>query len=154
MSTALDEAGRFAVDVWRTLTWRVMLYTLLAGLVMEMSATIGRIGRPDVPQTMVLAGLVISLTSAFCIMLAVLIANQAIERGTRPWPTYLFALLAGTVLAVWLQDEIREVFGLYTRIDRPGVPAAVRDTVMVYFGLGALINGFIYSCCCTSITDA
>jgi hypothetical protein len=143
VSAALDAAARFATDVWRTLTWRTLLYTGLAGLLLGLPHIVSRFVLGNA-RDMSVAGLVITMTGAFCIMLAVLIADQAIERGTRPWPTYVLALLAGAVLAGWLQDAIRRPFGLYTFIDRPGVSAAVRDTQMVYNGLSMFLYGFMF----------
>lgn len=143
MSAALDAATRFAADVWRTLTWRTLLYTVLAGLLLGLPFVVSRFVYENA-RGMPLPGLVITMTGAFCIMLAILIADQAIERGTRPWPTYLLALLAGAVLAGWLQDAIREVFGLYTKIDRPGVSAAVRNTQMAYNGISMFLYGFMF----------
>jgi hypothetical protein len=144
MNNFLHAARRFAVDVHRSVTWRVLLYTALAGLLMELPHHIGRMDKQDLPATMAQAGLVISLSSAFCIMFAVLVANQAIARGTRPWPTYLLALMAAALLTGWLETAIRDLFDLHTRIDQPGVSDAVRNTQMAYIALNTFLSGFMF----------
>lgn len=57
------------------------------------------------------ASLMIDLLIIACVMLAVLVADEAVSRGARRWTSYLAAVAAGCVLATWAQWELHLLFG-------------------------------------------
>jgi hypothetical protein len=87
---------------------------------------------------------VIEETMAFSILLAVLIADQAVVRGARQFRAYALAILVASVFSAVAQFQIRGWFGFHTNTDRPGVAAAVRRTQMVYAGCDTLTYGALF----------
>jgi len=87
--------------------------------------------------------LVESLVIAFVVM-AVVIADEAVSRGARRWPTYLAAVFVACALAAWAQWELVAALGWDL-----GMPPAVRPTqpLLVFFG------AFLYStlACCVYV---
>ena len=81
---------------------------------------------------------------ACSILLAVLIADQAVARGTRQFRSYALAILLASVFAAVTQFQIRGWLGLHTLADQPGVNAAVRRTQMVYVGCDTLTYGVLF----------
>jgi sensor histidine kinase YesM len=75
------------------------------------------------------------------VMLGVLIADEAVSRGARRWPTYLAAVFAACVLAAWTQWQLVAVLGWDL-----GMPAAIRPTQPLLIFFGAFLYGTL-ACC-------
>ena len=56
------------------------------------------------------ASLLIESLVIASVMLAVLVADEAVSRGARRWTSYLFAVAAGCLLAAWAQWELHLLF--------------------------------------------
>jgi hypothetical protein len=134
---------RFSRDVLRTFTWQKLLLAQLLAGALEMFALLILVNR-FAPPTFGWSRLVIEETIAFSILLAVLIADQAVARGARQFRTYALAIVAASVFSAVAQFEIRGWFGLHTFADRPGVDAAVRRTQMIYAGCDTLTYGVLF----------
>ena len=136
-------ATLFVRDVLRAFTWqKVLIAQLLAGAI-DLLNVIMRFGRAG-PPTFTWSRVVIAETMAFSILLAVLIAEQAVARGARAFRTYTIAILAASVLSTLVQYEIRTALGLQTVTDQPGVAASVRKTQLIYAGCDAFTYGVLF----------
>jgi hypothetical protein len=140
-------ARGFVRDVLRAFTWqKVLVAQLLAGG-LDLIVVLMRVGRVASPPTFTWSRFVIAETMAFSILMAVLIAEQAVARGARAFRSYTIAILVASVFSTVVQYEIRTALGFETSTDRPGVAAAVRKTQMVYAGCDALTYGVIFIVC-------
>lgn len=135
---------RFVRDVLRTFTWQKFLLAQLLALILDMFAVVILVRQLTAPPTFGWSRLVIEETMAFSILMAVLIADQAVARGARQFRAYALAIVAASVFSAVTQFEIRGWLGLQTFADQPGVDAAVRRTQMVYAGCDTLTYGVIF----------
>jgi hypothetical protein len=74
----------------------------------------------------------------------VLIADQAVARGTRPFRSYALAILIASVFSTVVQHEIRGWLGVYTIADQPGSAPALRYAQMIYAGCDTLTYGVLF----------
>jgi hypothetical protein len=87
---------------------------------------------------------VIEETMAFCIVLAVLAADEAVARGARPFRAYACAILLASLTATVVQFQVRHWWGMYTNGDQPGRPMSERRMQMVYAGSDAMTYGALF----------
>jgi hypothetical protein len=140
----IDAALDFGRDVLRTFTWQKLLLAQLLAAMLDMFAVVLFVNPFTTPPTFTWSRLVIEETIAFSILLAVLMADQAVARGARQFRAYALAIVLASVFAAVAQFEIRGWLGLYTNADRPGVNAAVRRTQMVYVACDTLTYGVLF----------
>jgi hypothetical protein len=140
----IGAALRFSRDVLRTFTWQKLLLAQLLAGALDMFALVILVNQFTTPPTFGWSRLVIEETMAFSILIAVLIADQAVARGAQQFRAYALAIVAASVFSGAAQFEIRGWFGLHTLADRPGVTTAVRRTQMVYAGCDTLTYGVLF----------
>lgn len=140
----IDAAVNFTRDVLRAFTWQKLLLAQLLAAALDLQIVLMRVGRVAPPPTFTWSRFVIAETMAFSILLAVLIAEQAVARGARPFRTYAIAILTASVFSTILQYEIRTALGFETSTDRTGVAAQVRKTQMIYAGCDTLVYGVLF----------
>jgi hypothetical protein len=125
--------------VLASVTWRSTATALCLGLTLDFLRWTQ--GQGVAPRNFVFSGLVITTLGSLLVMLGALAANEAVRRGTRARFAYSLALLAasfGTAVGQWY---IRGWFHFYTAMDQPGVPLAVRRTMIIYVAVDVLIFG-------------
>jgi hypothetical protein len=128
----MGAAGRFVRDVLRSLTWRKVLLSQVLYLFLDVLGA--AFVTPSSPSSFVWSRMVIGELQALSILLAIVIAEQAVVRGARPLRAYVLAILAASVFAGSAQFQIRHWLGIYTNVDQPGRPMSVRRTQMVVAG--------------------
>src|SRR5262249_8433125 len=102
----------FGRDVLRTLTWQKVLLAQLLVAMLDVFAVLLFVYQHSAPPTFVWSRLVIEETMAFSILFAVLIVDQAVARGTRPFRTYALSILIASVLATVTQHHLRHWLGI------------------------------------------
>jgi hypothetical protein len=134
----------FVADVWRAFTWRHLLLMQLLLVAIDVIALLSFVlpFRPSV-ALIVPSRFVIEETMAVSIVMAVLVADQAIARGVRRFRAYAVAILIASILAGVTQYEIRSWLGLYTRADQPGRDITQRRMQMVYVFSDTLTYGVL-----------
>jgi hypothetical protein len=130
----------FVRAVARSITWRRVLIAWLLGFVNLLLGSIESIGT-DVPSTFAASGLVITNLGALLVLLAALSADEAIQRGVRPWLAVVVPLVMASVSTAIGQWYIRGWLHLYSGINRPGVPIEVQRTMMIYVACDTLMFG-------------
>ncbi|MEO8467315.1 MAG: hypothetical protein ABI640_18475 [Gammaproteobacteria bacterium] len=135
----------FGRDVLRTFTWQKVLLAQLLAAMLDVFALLLFVYPSSPPPTFVWSRLVIEETMAFSILLAVLIADQAVARGTRPFRTYALAILVASVFSTVAQHEIRARLGIYTNADQPGASPARSRGQMIYAGGDTLTYGVLFT---------
>jgi hypothetical protein len=126
--------------VARSVTWRRVLTAWLLGFVNFLVGSIESIGT-DPPSTFAASGLVITNLGALLVLLAALSADEAIQRGVRPWLAVVVPLVMASVFTALGQWYIRGWFHFYSGINRPGVPIEVQRTMMIYVACDTLMFG-------------
>jgi hypothetical protein len=134
----------FGRDVLRTFTWQKLLLAQLLVVMLDIFALLLFVYQQTAPPTFVWSRIVIEETMAFSILFAVLIADQAVARGTRPFRSYALAILIASVFSTVAQHEIRGWLGVYTLADQPGSAPAVRYAQMIYAGCDTLTYGVLF----------
>jgi hypothetical protein len=135
---------KFGYDVLRSFTWQKLLLSQLLALLFDVFGVLLFVYKHDNPPSFVWSRIVIEETMAFCILFAVLIADQAVARGTRPFRTYALAILTASVLSTVVQHEVRGWLGIYTLADQPGNDPALRYAQMIYAGCDTLTYGVLF----------
>jgi hypothetical protein len=134
----------FGRDVLRTFTWQKVLLAQLLALMLDVFAVLLFVYQLTTPPSFVWSRLVIEETMAFSILFAVLIADQAVARGTRPFWTYALAIVIASVLSTIAQHEIRGWLRIYTVADQPGADPAGSLAQMIYAGGDTLTYGVLF----------
>jgi hypothetical protein len=134
----------FAHDVLREFTWQKVLLAQLLAVMLDVFALLLFVYRSAAPPTFVWSRLVIEETMAFSILFAVLIADQAVARGTRIFRTYALAILVAAVFSTVVQHAIRGWLGIYTSADQPGSSPAGARTQMIYAAGDTLTYGVLF----------
>ena len=135
--------ARFVLDVLRALTWRRVLLAQLLALALEAIATrVFMVSQG--PASYLWSRIVIEETIAFSILVTTLAAEQAVARGARKFPAYAWAIVTASIFAAGAQFLIRRGLGLYTIVDQPGVPDAVRLTQMIVVACDTLTYGVMF----------
>jgi hypothetical protein len=132
------------MDVLRSFTWQKLLLVQLLAVTLDVVVILINVTRTAAPPSFTWSRVIIAETMAFSMLLALLIADQLVARGARQFRAYALAIVAASALAGYAQFEIRNAFGVYTRLDRPGVEAAVRRTQMIYAACDTLTYGVIF----------
>jgi len=140
----VNAALTFGRDVLRSFTWQKLLLAQLLAAALDLFAVVLFVNQYTTPPTFAWSRVVIEETIAFSILLAVLIADQAVARGARQFRAYALAILLASVFAAVAQFQIRGWLGVHTNADRPGVDPAVRRTQMVYVGCDTLTYGVLF----------
>jgi hypothetical protein len=140
MRAALD----FGRDVLRTFTWQKVLLAQLLVAMFDMFALLLFVYQFATPPTFVWSRLVIEETMAFCILLAVLIADQAVVRGAPRFRAYSLAILTASVFSTVMQHQIRGWLGVYTIADQPGSDPAGSLSQMIYAAGDTLTYGVLF----------
>jgi hypothetical protein len=144
--SAVAPARRFARDVLASLTWRKLLLSQLLALTLELIAELVFVlPAATRPASFSWSRIVVDETMALSILMAVVIADQAVARGCRPLRTYALSVLAASIVAAVSQFQIRAWLGVHTLADRPGVDVAVRRTQMIYVFSDALTYGGLFT---------
>ena len=134
----------FGRDVLRTFTWqKVLLAQLLVGM-LDVFALLLFVYQFTTPPTFAWSRLVIEETMAFCILLAVLIADQAVARGAPRFRAYSLAIMIASVFSTVAQHQIRGWLGVYTIADQPGSDPAGSLSQMIYAGCDTLTYGVLF----------
>ena len=101
----------FARAVGRRITWKKLLVTIgIVLAIVEFHALTFRANEPTALRFPSLAEFVIPFSCGFCILFAVLSADEAVARGARRLYAYLFAVAAGAIAGGMLQEVIRAFF--------------------------------------------
>jgi hypothetical protein len=135
----------FGRDVLRTFTWQKLLLAQLLVAMLDVFAVLLFVYQYTTPPTFVWSRLVIEETMAFSILLAVLIADQAVARGTHPFRTYALAILIASVFSTVAQHQIRGWLGVYTIADQPGSDPSGSLSQMIYAGCDTLTYGVLFT---------
>lgn len=146
----IDRAGLIR-SVWRRLSWRAVLVALAASFGLNEVREIGQTfhARPNdqwVPPEMWLSGTVIVVTCALCILVAVLAADEVVDRGAPRLRSYATAVLVGAAVAGGLQYLIRLPLGLRTMVSVEESLIRVTQPVLVFCDF-AILGGlatFVY----------
>jgi hypothetical protein len=94
---------------------------------------------PDtVPPEYVLSLLFIQALCTALLMAAVLLADAAVDAGTRRFPAYAVAVTVSVGIAAWLQWVLRPLLGLRVMVDMPGVTydEAVTQPLVLWLEMG------------------
>ncbi len=140
----MSDALGFGRDVLRTFTWQKLLLAQLLAGALDVFAVLLFVYQFTTPPSFSWSRLVIEETMAFSILLAVLIADQAVARGARPFRSYALAILIASVFSGIAQFQIRGWLGFYTIADQPGVDIAIRHAQMIYAGCDTLTYGVLF----------
>ncbi len=134
----------FGRDVLRTFTWQKLLLAQLLAGALDVFAVLLFVYQFTTPPSFSGSRLVIEETMAFSILFAVLIADQAVARGTRPFRSYALAILIASVFSAVAQFQIRGWLGLQTIADQPGFDVTMRHAQVVYAGCDTLTYGVLF----------
>jgi sensor histidine kinase YesM len=72
------------------------------------------------------------------VMLAVLVADEAVSRGARRWTTYVGAVIAGCVFAAWTQWEVHALFG-WVSLEGKTQPLRIFFSALLYGTLACFV---------------
>lgn len=125
--------------VFASVTWRSVVTALCLGEALQLLRWAQ--GQSAAPGGFMFSGMVISTLGSLLVMLGALAADEAVRRGMRAGFAYPLALLAASVGTAIGQWYIRGWFHLYTVMDQPGIPLAVRRTMIIYVAVDVLIFG-------------
>jgi len=135
---------RFIGDVVRAVTWRQLLLMQLLFAALDMIAVLSFV-RPYHPSMLaVWSRVVIEETMAFSIVVAVLVARQAVARGARRFRAYALAIVVASVFAGVTQFGVRQWLGLYTNSDQPRRSTVQRRMQMVWVFSDTLTYGVLF----------
>jgi hypothetical protein len=132
-------AAGFVRAVIASMTWRAFLFASLIGLCVLASRELKFLD--NAPPNYLWSGLVITQLGSLSVLLAVLAGNEAVRRGSSAWFAYTAALLTASVVTALGQWYIRGWFHLYTVVNRPGVPARVQYTMIIFVACDVLMFG-------------
>jgi hypothetical protein len=135
----------FARDVLWTFTWQKVLLAQLLVAILDVFAVLLFVYQHATPPTFVWSRLVIEETMAFSILFAVLIADQASARGTRPFRTYALTILIASAFSTVTQHQVRHWLKIYTLADVPGSDPAGSVAQMIYAGCDTLTYGVLFT---------
>jgi hypothetical protein len=140
----IASATRFLRDVLRSFTWQKLLLVQLLAVALDVFVLLINVTRTAAPPSFTWSRVIIAETMAFCVLLALLVADQFVARGVRQFRAYALAIVTASMVSGFTQFEIRSALGIYTRLDRPGVDASVRRTQMIYAACDTLTYGVIF----------
>lgn len=128
-------------DVWAALTWRRLAAAGGLALLIQLEVLM-RFGPYAPPKFWISSSIIVSI-AAFGLLVAILAAEQIVARGAPAWLTWPIALALGAAASGASQFFVRHWFGLYTVVDRPGVPYEIRLTQAAYVTLDGLVYGIV-----------
>jgi hypothetical protein len=140
ITTALD----FVRSVARAFTWQKLLLAELLFVLLDVFAVLLFVSQLPVPPSFTWSRIVIEQTMALGILLAVLVADEAVRRGAKRFRAYAIAIVAASVLVSAAQFQVRAWLGIYTVGDRPDAALASRRMQMVYVGCDTLTYGALF----------
>jgi len=85
------------------------------------------------------ASLIIEPLLIASVILAVLVADEAVSRGARRWTTYLGAVIAGCAVATWAQWEIQALLGWVGTGGRNTQPLMIFFSALLYSTLACFV---------------
>jgi hypothetical protein len=130
----------FVRAVLRRVTLRKVLMAQVAATALNTLRFIEFWG-PQMPASFPLSGFVITTLDAQCVLLALLCADEAVRRGARRALAYPLALMTATLCASVAQWYIRAWLGLFTVVNKPGVPSVVQKTQMLAVATEVIVFG-------------
>jgi hypothetical protein len=133
-------AADFARAVLRRITFRNVLMAQVGATALNVLRTIELWG-PHAPVNLPLSGLLITTLDAQCVLLALICADEAVRRGARRALAYPLTLLAATLCASVTQWYLRAWLGLFTVVNKPGVPAVIQKTQMLAVAIEVIVFG-------------
>jgi hypothetical protein len=122
-----------------SVTWRSVVTALCLGQTLDLIRWAQ--DKSEAPRVYLFSSLVITILGSLLVMFGALAADEAVRRGMRVRYAHCLALVAASVGTAVGQWYIRGWFHFYTMIDRPGVPLAVRRTMMIYVAVDVLVFG-------------
>lgn len=128
-------------DVWAALTPRRLAAAGGLAFLIHLEAMMS-FGQDAPPRFWISSSIIVSL-AAFGLLVAILAAEQFVARGAPAWLTWPIALALGAAASGASQFLVRHWFGLYTVVDRPGIPYDVRLTQAAYVTLDGLVYGIV-----------
>ena len=144
------EAGR--ASFFRAVLQRVQprLFLWACGLLIctQVFGRIGNLASKGLykPPTHWQSTLIIESLFICSVMIAVLIADEAVARGARRWPTYLLALVAACAFAAWAEWELLTLLRMdnfWSRLEDPFLrrsqPFSMFFTALVYSTIGCFV---------------
>lgn len=141
----------FALGVARRLSWRALLVSGASlWLLLQIREVGTTFGAPPVtdqgPAELTTSFLVIDACCWLCLLLAVLIADEAVTRGAARVRSYTLAVVCGAAAGAVLQQAIRLPFGLRTLVWNEEFLVRITQPALVFFDyliLGSLLT-FVY----------
>ena len=134
--------------VLQRLNLRTLLIAHGIGLVWFALPFIWSISRPNPPATFVYSIAVIAELTVVFVLLAILIADEAVRRGAWRSLAYPVAIVVAAAAIAFAQWHVRGWFGFQTWVNRPGVNPALQLTQMLNLFMDVTIYGglviFIY----------
>lgn len=129
----------FLASVAAAITWRRFLTAQALGFALS-SVRIVQFSN-DAPPQFFLSSTVICALGALSVLLAAVIADEALKRGAAArivCPVTLIAAAVATALAQWY---VRGWLHLYTAVNKPGIPEPVQRTMMIFVALDVITFG-------------
>lgn len=136
--------ARFLRDLLHSFTWRQFLLAQCLAAAMESIAVLSFVIPLQPPPSFAWSRLVIDETIGLSIVLALLVANQAIVRGARQFAAYATAIVVASIAAAVIQFQLRHWLHIYTNVDQPGIEMSRRRMQMVYVGSDTLTYGVLF----------
>lgn len=141
----------FARGVLRRLSWKAAVVALISLFMLNALRDIAalyhtRTEEAWVPPEMWLSGIVVTVCVAFSLLAAVLVADEAVERGAPRLRTYVIAVVCGAAIGAIVQYAVRLPFGLRTMISNEEFLVRITQPMLVFLDwttIGGLAT-FVY----------
>jgi hypothetical protein len=139
LSQAMLRARGFVATVAAGITWRRFLIAQALGFIMSVLRLLQN--GNEMPAGMFVSSTVITSLSAAFVLIAAVVADEALRRGAAARLVCPSALIVAAVVTTVSQWYVRGWLHLYTAVNKPGVAEPVQRTMMIFVALDVISFG-------------